>query len=169
MLAKCLSSAIVGLDGALVQVEIDIAQGLPRFDIVGLPDTALNEAKQRVRAAIRNSGLYFPDKRITANLAPADLKKEGPAYDLPIAVGILAASEQVPLEPGRQLFLGELSLDGTLRHTSGILPMVSLAKEKGLSTVFVPAIDAAEAALVEGLQVIPIKCLALDQGCLRGV
>src|SRR5579871_6733209 len=135
MLAKCLSGAVVGLDGALVQVEIDISQGLPRFDIVGLPDAAISEARQRVRAAIRNSGLYFPDKRITANLAPADLKKEGPAYDLPIAVGILAASEQVPLEPKAMLFLGELSLDGGLRHTAGILSMVSLAKERGIQTV----------------------------------
>src|SRR5438094_10511000 len=122
MLAKCLSGAVVGLEGALVQVEIDISQGLPRFDVVGLPDAAVNEAKQRVPAAIRNSGLYFPDKRITANLAPAELKKEGPGYDLPIAVGILAAFEQLPLQPEAQFFLGELSLDGTLRHTSGVLP-----------------------------------------------
>src|SRR5438309_11867909 len=132
MLAKCLSGAVVGLEGALVQVEIDISQGLPRFDIVGLPDAAVNEARQRVRAAIRNSGLYYPDKRITANLAPADLKKEGPAYDLPLAVCILAASEQLPLQPERQLFLGELSLDGAVRHTAGILSMVSLAKDMGL-------------------------------------
>src|SRR5487761_1133578 len=126
MLAKCLSGAVIGLEGALVQVEIDLSQGLPRFDIVGLPDAAVNEARQRVRAASRNSGLFFPEKRITANLAPADLKKEGPAYDLPIAVGILAASEQVPL-PEQALFLGELSLDGALRHTAGILSMVCLA------------------------------------------
>lgn len=169
MLAKCLSGAVVGLEGALVQVEIDISQGLPRFDIVGLPDTAVSEARQRVRAAIRNSGLYFPDKRITANLAPADLKKEGPAYDLPIAVGILAASEQVPLKPGQQLFLGELSLDGALRHTAGILSMVTLAKDSGIETVFVPAVDAAEAALVEGVTVIPIQNLADAALYLRGL
>ncbi|HEU0166854.1 MAG TPA: ATP-binding protein, partial [Chloroflexota bacterium] len=158
-----------GLEGALVQVEIDLAQGLPRFDITGLPDVAVNEAKQRVRAAIRNSGLYFPDKRITANLAPAELKKEGPGYDLPIAVGIVAASEQIPLPAPDQLFIGELSLDGTLQHTAGILPMVMLAKDKGLRTVFVPAIDAAEAALVEDVCVIPIKCLADLALYLRGV
>ncbi|HEX6512694.1 MAG TPA: YifB family Mg chelatase-like AAA ATPase [Chloroflexota bacterium] len=169
MLAKCLSGAVVGLEGALVQVEIDISQGLPRFDIVGLPDTAISEARQRVRAAIRNSGLYFPEKRITANLAPADLKKEGPAYDLPIAIGILAASEQVPLVAGQQLFLGELSLDGALRHTAGILSMVTLAKDKGIHTVFVPAIDAAEAALVEGVTVIPIQSLADVALYLRGI
>jgi magnesium chelatase family protein len=168
MLAKCLSGAVIGLDGALVQVEIDISQGLPRFDIVGLPDAAINEARQRVRAAIRNSGLYFPDKRITANLAPADLKKEGPAYDLPIAVGILAASEQLPPQTEHKLFLGELSLDGALRHTAGILSMVTLAKEKGLETVFVPAVDAAEAALVEGVSVIPIQSLADLALYLRG-
>jgi magnesium chelatase family protein len=168
MLAKCLSGAVVGLEGALVQVEIDISQGLPRFDVVGLPDAAVNEARQRVRAAIRNSGLYFPDKRITANLAPADLKKEGPAYDLPIAVGILAASEQVPLQPGQQLFLGELSLDGALRHTAGILSLVTLAKEHGIATVFVPAVNAAEAALVEGVTVIPVQSLADLALYLRG-
>ncbi len=169
MLAKCLSGAVVGLEGALVQVEIDISQGLPRFDVVGLPDAAVNEARQRVRAAIRNSGLYFPDKRITANLAPADLKKEGPAYDLPIAVGILAASEQLPLQAGQQLFLGELSLDGSLRHTAGILSMVTLAKDKAIESVFVPAIDAAEAALVEGVTVIPIQSLADLALYLRGL
>ncbi|HLG69742.1 MAG TPA: YifB family Mg chelatase-like AAA ATPase [Chloroflexota bacterium] len=168
MLAKCLSAAVVGLEGAIVQVEIDISQGLPRFDVVGLPDAAVNEARQRVRAAIRNSGLYFPDKRITANLAPADLKKEGPAYDLPIAVCILAASEQLPLRDGKQLFLGELSLDGSLRHSAGILAMVMLAKEKGIDTVFVPAIDAAEAALVEGVTVLPIQSLADLALYLRG-
>lgn len=168
MLAKCLSGAVVGLEGALVQVEIDISQGLPRFDVVGLPDAAINEARQRVRAAIRNSGLYFPDKRITANLAPADLKKEGPAYDLPIAVCILAASEQLPLQQGQQLFLGELSLDGSLRHSAGILSMVLLAKEKGIQTVFLPAVDAAEAALVEGVTVMPIQSLADLALYLRG-
>ncbi|MBV9121029.1 MAG: ATP-binding protein, partial [Chloroflexi bacterium] len=168
MLAKCLSGAVVGLDGALVQVEIDISQGLPRFDIVGLPDVAVNEAKQRVRAAIRNSGLYFPERRITANLAPADLKKEGPAYDVPIALGILAASEQVPPDSGQAMFLGELSLDGALRHTAGVLSMVSLARERGLATVYVPEVDAAEAALVEGVQVIPIRCLYDLAQFLRG-
>lgn len=168
MLAKCLSGAVVGLEAALVQVEIDISQGLPRFDVVGLPDPAINEARQRVRAAIRNSGLYFPDKRITANLAPADLKKEGPAYDLPIAVCILAASEQLPLQPGKQLFLGELSLDGSLRHSAGILSMVSLARDKGIETVFVPAVDAVEAALVEGVTVIPVQSLADLALFLRG-
>ncbi|MGH2365029.1 MAG: YifB family Mg chelatase-like AAA ATPase [Chloroflexota bacterium] len=168
MLAKCLSGAVVGLDGALVQVELDISAGLHSFTIVGLPDAAVNESRQRVRSAIRNSGLAFPERRITANLAPADLKKEGPAYDLPIAIGILAASEQVSIAADNMLFLGELSLDGTLRHTSGILSMVALAKEKRLGTIFVPEADAAEAALVDGVTVIPVRHLADLVLYLRG-
>ncbi|MGH2514051.1 MAG: magnesium chelatase domain-containing protein, partial [Ktedonobacterales bacterium] len=145
MLAKVHTCAIVGLDGALVEVEVDIGHGLPSFTIVGLPDTAVNEAKERVRAAIKNSGGIFPLRRITVNLAPADLRKAGPAYDLPIAIAILLASEQVaPLDAtggvgGAEgyLFLGELSLDGSLRHTRGMLPMVSLARERGMEAVFV--------------------------------
>ncbi|MCL4459207.1 MAG: YifB family Mg chelatase-like AAA ATPase [Chloroflexi bacterium] len=160
MLARALTCAVVGLEGAIVEVEVDIAQGLPAFTIVGLPDTAVQEAKERVRAAIKNSGCLFPLKRITVNLAPADLKKEGPAYDLPIAIGILLASEQVPLEATGQLFLGELSLDGTLRHTTGILPMVSFAQERDVTQVFVPAINAKESSLVDGIRIIPVQTLA---------
>ncbi|HEX9037394.1 MAG TPA: magnesium chelatase domain-containing protein [Ktedonobacterales bacterium] len=127
MLAKTRSCAVVGLKGALVEVEVDIAHGLPSFAIVGLPDAAVNEAKERVRAAIKNSGAIFPLKRIIVNLAPADLRKAGPAYDLPIAVGILLATEQIApfsatgpvAEVEGALFLGELSLDGGLRHTHG--------------------------------------------------
>ncbi len=167
-----LSCAVVGLDGALVQVEVDLANGLPAFTIVGLPDAAVNEAKERVRAAIRNSGLAFPLKRITVNLAPADIRKEGPSYDLPMAVGVLRAGEQVVFddhpEGPRSLFLGELGLDGALRHTNGILPMVALAREHGITTVFVPAVDAQEAALVEGVTIIPVEHLAALVGHLRG-
>ena len=108
MLAKVLSCAVVGLEGAIVEVEVDISAGLPAFTIVGLPDTAVQEARERVRPAIKNSGLVFPMKRITVTLAPADLKKEGPAYDLPIAVGILLSSEQVFADASRMMFLGEL-------------------------------------------------------------
>ncbi len=161
MLAMARSCAVVGLDGALVEVEVDIANGLAAFMIVGLPDAAVNEAKERVRAAIKNSGCLFPYKHITVNLAPADLRKEGPAYDLPIAVGILLASGQ--LAPNEQiadsLFLGELSLDGSIRHTNGILPMVAMASERQVKAVFVPAIDAAEATLVEGVTVYPVETL----------
>ena len=141
MLAKVTSCAVVGLEGAIVEVEADISPGLPSFTIVGLPDAAVQEAKERVRAAIRNSGYAFPMKRIIVNLAPADLKKAGPAYDLPIAVGILLSSEQVAANVSRTVFLGELSLDGSLRHTNGVLPMVALAHQKKFSTIIVPEAD----------------------------
>jgi len=161
MLAIVRSCAVIGLDGALIEVEVDIANGLQAFMIVGLPDAAVNEAKERVRAAIKNSGCTFPYKHITVNLAPADLRKEGPAYDLPIAVGILLAHEQI--NPDEQindyLFLGELSLDSTVRHTNGVLPMVALAREKQVKAVFVPAVDALEATLVEGITVYPVETL----------
>src|SRR6266704_491271 len=116
MLSKARSCAVIGLEGAIVEVEVDLANGLAAFNIVGLPDTAVNEAKDRVRAAIKNSGCLFPFKRITVNLAPADLRKEGPAYDLPIAIGILLASQQNSPEAQveESLFLGELSLDGSV-------------------------------------------------------
>jgi len=132
VLSKVFSGATVGLNGVLIEVEVDIpSQGLPAFNIVGLPDKAVEEAKERVRAAIKNSGADIPPKRITVNLAPADLPKEGPSFDLPMAVGILAASEQLPqVDLTESLFLGELSLDGSLRHTAGVLPLVLLAKEK---------------------------------------
>ena len=130
-LAKVLSCAVAGLDGELVEVEVDIASGMPAFAIVGLPDAAVQEAKERVRSAIRNSGFPFPNRRITVNLAPADLRKEGPAYDLPIAVGLLIASQQAVADVERAVFLGELALDGTVRHAQGILPMVGLPKGSG--------------------------------------
>jgi magnesium chelatase family protein len=159
MLSKVFSCAIVGLEGVPVEVEVDISQGLPSFQIVGLPDAAVQEAKERVRAAVRNSGANFPMKRLTVNLAPADIRKAGPAYDLPIAVGLLLASEQVWGKLERALFVGELGLDGALRHTDGVLPMVSIAQRHGLDTVYVPADDAPEAGLVEGVTVMPVKTL----------
>src|SRR5437870_2803557 len=154
--AKVLTGALVGLDGELVEVEVDLLPGLPAFNVVGLPDTAVQEARERVRSAVRNSGCLFPQRRITANLAPADIKKEGPSYDLPIAVGIVLASEQVLTDVSESLFLGELALDGALRPTHGVLPLVSLARERGLKEVYVPAADAPEAALVEGVNVFPV-------------
>ncbi|HLI26710.1 MAG TPA: YifB family Mg chelatase-like AAA ATPase [Chloroflexota bacterium] len=169
MLAKVLTGAVVGLDGALVEVEVDIAQsGLPNFLVVGLPDAAVQEARERVRAAIRNSGLSFPLRRITVNLAPADLKKEGPSYDLPIAVGILLASGQLEAAVDGTLFLGELSLDGALRHTPGMIALVALARERGLHTVYVPAIDAREATLLGGVRVMPVPTLGALVAHLRG-
>ncbi len=168
MLARVKSAAVVGLDGQSVDVEVDISSGLPSLTIVGLPDPAVQEARERVRAAIRNSDCAFPMKRIVVNLAPADLKKAGPAYDLPIAVGILLSSEQVYADVSQVMFLGELSLDGSLRHTSGILPMVALAHQEGLSTIIVPDADAKEASLIEGTKIIPIVSLSQLVSYLRG-
>ena len=168
MLAKVMSCAIVGLEGAIVEVEVDISPGLPSFTIVGLPDAAVQEARERVRAAIRNSGFAFPMRRIVVNLAPADLRKAGPAYDLPIAICILLASEQVSVDVSQAILLGELSLDGSLRHTNGILPMVALANQEGLSTIIVPEADAKEASLVEGTKITPVASLAQLASYLRG-
>jgi len=169
MLAKVSSCAVIGLDGELVEVEVDISSGLPAFTIVGLPDTAVQEAKERVRSAIRNCGLTFPQKRITVNLAPADIRKEGPAYDLPIAIGILGASEQVTADVSSGLFLGELSLDGQVRHTHGILPMAALAREQGIGRVFVPEADGREAALIDGVEIIPVASLGQLAAHLQGL
>jgi magnesium chelatase family protein len=171
MLAKVMSCAIVGLEADVVEVEVDIIRGGPAFNLVGLPDAAVRESRDRVHSAIKNSGLTFPsNKRITVNLAPADLRKEGPAYDLPIAVGVLAASQQIwpdRLEGG--LFIGELSLDGTTRHTKGILPMTALARTRGFTRVFVPAANAAEAALLPDVEVLPVTNLSDLVGHLTGL
>ncbi|WP_028458146.1 YifB family Mg chelatase-like AAA ATPase [Chloroflexus sp. Y-396-1] len=159
MLAKVLSCAVIGLDGVLVAVEVDVSGGLPAFSVVGLGDAAVHESRDRVRSAIRNSGMTFPMRRITANLAPADLRKVGPAYDLPIALGLLLATEQLVGDVSDAVFIGELGLDGTLRHTDGILPMAAVARAHGISTIYLPAEDAAEAALIEGLRIIPVRSL----------
>ncbi len=168
MLAKVISFALIGLDSTLVDVEVDISRGLPSQTIVGLPDAAVRESSERVRAAIVNSGLVHPRARLTVNLAPADLRKEGPAYDLPIAVGILLASEQVSADLSRAGLVGELSLDGQVREVTGVLPMAAAAKEQGLTTIYVPEANAAEAALVQGLEVIPVASLASLVGHLHG-
>ena len=168
MLAKVISCAVVGLEGAAIEVEVDISPGLPSFTIVGLPDAAVQEARERVRAAIRHSGCSFPARRIVVNLAPANLKKAGPSYDLPIAVGILLSSEQIQSDVFQAVILGELSLDGSLRHTNGVLPMAALAREKGFTTLIVPEADAKEASLIEGIKIIPIASLAQLVGYLRG-
>jgi len=160
MLAKVISGATVGLNATLIDVEVDIAgQGLPSFTIVGLPDKAVEESKERVRSAIKNSGADFPISRITVNLAPADLPKAGPAYDLPIALGILIASGQIAPEIGDSLFFGELSLDGSLRHTNGILPMAYLTAQKKFKNIFIPKINEKEAAVVTGIKVYSIDSL----------
>ena len=168
MLTKTKTCALIGLDGTIVDVEVDISPGLPGFCVVGLPDTAVQESRERVRAAIRNSGFEFPMRRITVSLAPADLRKEGPSYDLPIAVAILSASGQVEAELGHVALLGELSLEGCLRHTDGVLPMVGLARDRGMTTVAVPAADAAEASLVDGIEVLGVASLRQLVEHLRG-
>ena len=168
MLAKVMSCAVVGLEGALVEVEVDISAGLPTFAIVGLPDKSVQEARERVRSAIRNSGFRFPTKRITVNLAPADLKKEGPSYDLAIAVGLLMSSGQLNADVRDTVFLGELSLDGRLRHTHGMLPMVSIVRGQGMAKVCVPLDDRQEASLVQGVEVLAPESLAQLVGFLKG-
>ncbi len=167
MLAKVTSFAVIGLEGAPIDVEVDISRGLTSFIIVGLPDTAVQESRERVRAAIKNSGCRFPGQRLTVNLAPADLRKEGPAYDLPIAVGILAASGQIWPDLESSVFVGELSLDGGVRHTNGVLPMISGAQAQGVERAYVPAQDAPEAALVPGIEIIPVSNLAELVGHLQ--
>ena len=159
MLTKARTCALIGLDGEIVEVEVDVSPGLPAFIVVGLPDAAVQESKERVRAAIRNSGYEFPMRRITVSLAPADLRKEGPSYDLPIAVGILSSSGQIDACLADTVLVGELSLEGLLRHTDGILPMVGLARTRGMRTVVVPSSNADEAALVEGIEVLGAESL----------
>ena len=142
MLAKCKTCAVVGLNGLIVEVEVDILPGLPAFNIVGLPDAAVKEASERVRSAVRNAGCEFPMRRVTVNLAPADHRKAGPLTTCPAPLRCWSAPGQIEDVPNSSIFLGELSLDGTLRHTNGILPMVAVAREHGIQRVFVPAPDA---------------------------
>ncbi len=169
MLARIFSCAVLGLDGVIVEVEVDLANGLPGVIIVGLPDTAVQESRERVQSAIKNSGLLFPRKHVRVNLAPASVRKEGPSYDLPIALGILAASEQIPIDLLQNiLVVGELSLDGSVRHVRGVLPMAALAVEKGFHRILVPEEDAAEAALIPDLEVIPIHNLEKICEALNG-
>jgi len=168
VLAKVLTGTTIGVDSALVEVQADLSQGLPRFDVVGLPDAAVQEARQRVRAAIKNSGFSFPTQRITVNLAPAEVRKEGAGFDVPIAIAVLTAAGVVRPPAQEMLFLGEVSLDGTLRHTNGVLPMVALARERKISHVVVPAMDAAEASLIDGVTVLPITSLGELAGYLNG-
>ncbi len=161
MLAKVQSAAVLGIDATLVEVEVDISAGLPYFTTVGLPETSVKESKERVKAAINNSGFRFPDDRITVNLAPADIKKEGTAFDVPIATGILTALNVVPQEALlRFLVAGELSLDGRIKPVRGTLSMALAARDAGLEGVMVPTENAPEAAVVEGVKVLPVKHLS---------
>ncbi|MFA6383672.1 MAG: YifB family Mg chelatase-like AAA ATPase [Parcubacteria group bacterium] len=162
MSSKILSAATVGLASELIEIEADtVKAGLHVFNIVGLPDVAVKEAKDRVGAAIRNSKFKPPHQcgRVTVNLAPADLKKEGPVYDLPIALGFLLATKQINFDFKNKLFLGELALDGKIRPVKGVLPMAILAKEKGIAEIYVPPENAAEASVIDGVEVIPADTL----------
>ncbi len=161
MLARVWSAALVGIDAVKVGVEVDVAGGLPGIIVVGLPGTEVQESKERVKTAIKNSGFAFPMRRIVINLSPADLRKEGPSFDLPISVGILAAAEQV--KAGRLddcLFLGEVSLDGSLRSVAGVLAIAAAAKRLGISNLVVPADNVREAAVVKDLNVYGFKHLS---------
>ncbi|GAP14292.1 Mg chelatase-related protein [Longilinea arvoryzae] len=160
MLARIFSCAVIGLEGVIVEVEVDFGQGLPKMTIVGLPDAAVQESRERVYSAIKNAGLEYPRKPLTVNLAPATVRKEGPSYDLPIALGVLVATEQISAESlAETLVIGELSLDGAVRHVRGVLPMAAVARREGFRRVFVPQCDAAEAALIPELEVIPVANL----------
>ena len=162
MLAIVHACALIGIEGVIINVETDFnprAQ-IPSFSIVGLPGSAVRESRERVRAAIKNSGLHFPNKVFVVNLSPADLPKQGPAYDLPIAVSVLCATDQLPLHaPKDTLFIGELSLNGELRHVKGIMPLVHSARVAGVQDIYVPTVDAAEATLVAGVTVYPVHTL----------
>jgi magnesium chelatase family protein len=161
MLAKILSSAVIGIDAYLVEVEVDISQGLPSFSTVGLPEGAVRESKERVKSAVKNSGYHFPSDRITVNLAPADIKKEGSAFDLPMALGILAATGIIRKEAYADfIFLGELSLDGMVRPIKGTLPMAIAARNMGLKGMYLPLENASEAVVVNGVDIYPVKSLS---------
>ena len=160
MLAKIKSMALHGLDGYLVDVEVDVSSGLPYWEIVGLPDTSVRESKERVRTAIKNSEVDFQSKRIIVNLAPADTKKEGSSFDLPIAIGILVATEDIKnFNMENTAIIGELSLDGRVNKINGVLPMCIEALKLGIKEVIVPEKNAEEAGIVKGLKIIPAKTL----------
>ena len=160
MLSKIKTMALEGLNGYLVEIQSDISGGLPSFDVVGLPDIRVKEAKERVKAAIRNSGIDFPSRKIVVNLSPADKKKEGTFFDLPIAIGILLAIDEInKLNIEDTIFLGELSLDGTIEKVNGILPMCIEAKKLGIKRVIVPIQNSLEASIINEIEVIPVGYL----------
>ncbi len=169
MLAKVSSAAVAGIEGFIVQVEVDLSPGLPTFATVGLPDAAVRESKDRVVAAIRNSGFDFPVRRVTVNLSPADVKKEGTAFDLPIALGILAAEQVISLERlACVVVIGELALDGRIRPVRGVLPIALAAKKSGAEALVLPVANAGEAVVVDGLTLVPASTLSETVAYLRG-
>jgi len=160
MLARLKSSAVLGIDAFIVEIEIDSSNGLPSYTLVGLPDAAVKESRERIFSAIKNSGYRFPPQKIVVNLAPADIKKEGSAYDLPLALGMLKATELIsPTGIEDFLILGELSLDGRVKPVRGVLPMAIAARGRGFKGIMVPHENAKEAAVADGLAVIPVKTL----------
>lgn len=170
MLSSVISAALVGIEAKRIDVEVDMASGFPSFSIVGLGDTAIHEARDRVRTAIRNSGFVFPStRRITVNLAPANIRKEGALYDLPIAVGVLAAAGEVPSDALRKTaFVGEVSLRGGVRPVAGAVPAVIMAKKEGLDRILIPAKNAREGARVKGIDVVPVRSIQEVVQILRG-
>ena len=168
MLSKVNSVGLIGIDGFAVSVEVDITGGLPSFEIVGLGDAAVKEARERVRSGIKNSGYAFPSKKLIVNMAPASMRKEGSGYDLPIAVAIMAATGQIPNPPEDAVFMGELSLDGSVNHISGILPMVIAMFERGYKNFYVPESAAREAAVVENANIYPVRKLSELFAHLKG-
>ncbi|NUQ58377.1 MAG: ATP-binding protein, partial [Anaerolineales bacterium] len=169
MLSRVYSCAVAGLEGVIVEVEVDYTNGLPAVVIVGLPDAAVQESRERVQTAVKNAGLHFPRHRIVVNLSPAAIRKEGPAYDLPIALGVVILAGFLPHESiAGAIVVGELSLDGAVRHTRGILPMAAAARANGFKRMFVPEADAPEAALIPDLEVYPVQSLAHLYGHLSG-
>ncbi len=157
MFCSCESCGLLGINAYRVTVEVDISESFPSFDIVGLPDVAVKESRDRVRSAMRNSGYEFPLGKIVVNLAPGDIKKAGPLYDLPIFIGILAASGQLAFDPADRAFVGELSLKGEVKPVAGALPMVIDAMERGVAEIFIPKANAAEASVVKGIAVYPAE------------
>src|SRR3989338_1801760 len=160
MLTTVTSCAVIGLDGEKISIEVDVSRGYPKFIVVGLPDKSVDESRQRIPTSIKNSGFEYPfSRKIVVNLAPADLRKEGACYDLPIAIGILISSEQVKADLSKSVFIGELALDGSLRPTRGILPVALWSKDQGYEKIYLPESNAKEASVVKGIDIIPVPNL----------
>lgn len=168
MIARLFSMGLCGLEAFTVEVEADLAKGVPCFDIVGLPGTAVKESRERVRSALKNCGFAYPTGRITMNLAPADKKKDGPLYDLPLLMALLKATGQLQAETDDSVFIGELSLSGEIRPVLGVLPMAIAARKAGFRRLFVPAANAKEAAVVEGIEIYPVSSVRELVDFLRG-
>ncbi len=169
MFSKVKSVGLFGMESFLVEVEADISGGTARFDVVGLPDTAVTESRDRVRSAIKNCSLDFPVSHVTVNLAPADIRKEGPVYDLPILIALLLATRQLRRDVDSAAFIGELSLNGEVRHLNGVLPMVITAEQQGLKEIYIPAANSAEGCVAENITVYPVATVSQLLNHLNGI